>query len=281
MTRLCISIDVEDDLPGVLATGMRKGIEEGLPNLLTVLDEFHIQGDFFFLAPIANENPDLVTRLLKAGHTIGNHGLDHRPLCAKPIEKQLEDILDSTRILERLCATRPTIFRAPNFSASPSTIRVLEQAGYLTDSSVLPGRYLNRFRIFRVYDHRGASQEPYWPLGNDQGQGGNGVLEVPVTANPLQPGTPFRLGALNRFGITPLIGFLKATELDTVVFLAHPWEATDIASAYPGVPEAYTKVCSSNLSPLREFVRAAHSIAEFCTLEQISELTRGHLLAER
>lgn len=275
MTRLCISVDVEGDLPGVLRDGLMRGVEEGLPKLLSIFNQVHLKADFFFLAPIANENAELVARIAKAGHGIGNHGLDHRLLCAKSLEKQRGEIMESTRILERVCASRPTMFRAPNFSANNHTVRILQGLGYSIDSSVLPGRYLNRFGILRVYDHRGAPQEPHRPLREGGGQEGLSVLEVPVTENPLQPGTPIGLGALNRLGPTRLIQFLETTALDTVVFLAHPWEAIDILAAYPSAPDDYGKVCSGDVGSLRTFLEAARSIAEFSTLDQVADVFRG------
>jgi len=264
-------MDVEGDLPGILAGGGTRGIDEGLPEFLSILDDFQVKADFFFLARIAKDRPDLVKRLAKAGHGIGNHGLDHRFLCTRPVDAQRQDVLESTRILERATSARPTMFRAPNFSVNRATLRILEQAGYSIDSSVLPGRHVKRFGILRAYDHRGAPQEPYWPLRDDRHTGGNDLLEVPVTANPLQPGTPVGLGALNRFGPGPLVELFRTTTLRTVLFLAHPWEAIDLASAYPGIPQGYARVCSSNLQPFHDFLQKARFVAQSSTLGQVAD----------
>jgi hypothetical protein len=275
MTRLCVSVDVEGDLPGIVSGGGDKGMHEGLPRVLALFDELSVMADFFFLASIAKAYPDLVLRVAKAGHGVGNHGLNHEILCAKPLARQRQDILDSTDILEKVSSVRPMMFRAPNFSVNGATLRTLERAGYLIDSSVLPGRYMNRFRLLRVYDHRGAPREPHRAVHEDGRSGVGGLLEIPVTENPLQPMTPIGLGALNRFGPGPLVEFLRTTTLSTVVFLIHPWEAIDLASEYPDTPRGYANVCSSDIRPLRDFLEATRSIAEFSTLAEVAGLKGG------
>lgn len=271
MTHFCLSVDVEEDLPGILPHGVR-GIEDGLPALCEILDEVRVRADFFFLASVVREYPDLVRDAVNAGHGIGNHGLDHSQLCQKPIDRQREDVRLSTRIVTDAGGVPPRMFRAPNFSADSATLALLEEEGYVVDSSVLPGRVLRRgFRT--VYDHRGAPTRPYYP-GRKQTMPGR-LLEIPVTPNPRRPGTPFGQGALNTYGPASFLEMAKTLDSDVLVFLVHPWELVDLASYYPGLPSGYSDVCTSDCGPLRSFLMDVSKNFSTTTLNNLARAEGG------
>jgi len=266
---ICLSVDVEEDLPGIVPSGTH-GVEVGLPNLLRLFEEMRLRADFFFLASIVRGIPDFVRHIASLGHGVGNHGFDHQFLCAKSLSDQHQEVLTSTRILERVVSQEPRMFRAAGFSANPATLKILESQGYVIDSSVLPGRIARRFRLFPIYDHRGARREPHFP---SVGSGGNQarLLEVPVTENPLLPGAPLGLGALNAFGPAAILDTLRALEMTTVVFLIHPWELIDLQAFYPWLPPGYVRACSPDLTNLRNFLREARDFARFATLASVRQ----------
>ena len=269
MTELCLSIDVEEDLPGVLPPG-EVGITEGFPRLLRFLDEEQIKADFFFLSSVARRYPKLVIDCENAGHLIGNHGWDHEFLSTKPPKRQREEIERSTNLLSSLSSSPVTMFRAPNFSVDHGTLVLLQAAGYNLDSSVLPGRYI-RQGLSKAYDHRGARREPHYPI---QGAGGTRMLEIPVTENPLQPGTPLGQGALNSFGGKRILDLLLQSTPSVAVFLIHPWELIDLKTRYPQLSDGYARVCSSDLGPLRAFIREAARHFRFTTLSEVTARVR-------
>jgi len=272
--RICISVDAEEDLPGFVPRGTR-GIDIGLPGLLRLLDEAEVRADFFFLSEIVKAYPDLVRGLADAGHGVGNHGLNHDFLCAKSPQVQKQEILESTRILEDVAPQATRMFRAAGFSADAVTLRTLEGLGYVIDSSILPGRFARRFRILPVYDHRGARREPHFPNPSGARSSGARLLEIPVTENPLRPGAPLGLGALNVYGTEAVVTTLKEMDARTIVFLVHPWELIDIKSYYPRVPEGYARACSPDLTAFREFLSAVRPIATFSTLLAVWRGFRG------
>lgn len=49
----------------------------GTPRVLDLLDRHGIRVTFFLVATQARNHPDIVRRILKSGHTIGNHSFDH------------------------------------------------------------------------------------------------------------------------------------------------------------------------------------------------------------
>ena len=271
MTHFCLSVDVEEDLPGILPRGVR-GLEEGLPELFKILDEVRLRADFFFLASVARDYPDLVRKVVRQGHGLGNHGLDHNQLCQKPIDRQREDVRRSTRILTDAGGVPPKMFRAPNFSVDSATLALLEEEGYAVDSSVLPGRILRSgFRI--VYDHRGAPTRPYYPGGNLKMPGL--LMEIPVTPNPRRPGAPLGQGALNSFGPGYLLETAKNVDSEVFVFLVHPWELIDLASYYPSLPSGYSDFCTSDCGALRSFLTDVSKVFSATTLNTFARTERG------
>ena len=271
MTSFCLSVDVEEDLPGLLPYGT-KGIEQGLPALFDVLADSRIHGDFFFSTPIVKEYPDTVRDAIRLGHGIGNHGMDHGLLCSKPLDQQRKEIQSSSRILMDVSGSTPLMFRAPNFSVDSSTLRLLDDEGYLLDSSILPGRFHRRF-LRTTYDHRSAPTRPFRTPPNPNKHGAKGLLEVPVTPNPLRPGAPLGLGALNHYGLQALLRIAKTTIEEVLVFLVHPWELVDPSSFYPKLPTAYASACSNDLRPLQEFLKevsksfSTTTLADYLTLK--------------
>jgi len=274
MTHFCVSVDVEEDLPGTLAHS-EQGIDEGLPALLHLLAEVQIRADFFFLSSVVQDHPDLVRDVIRGGHGIGNHGFDHSLLCRKSIEQQRKEIESSTRILQDATGSSPVIFRAPNFSVDESTLGLLAEAGYLVDSSILPGRFLRRF--FRtIYDHRAAPQRPY-QIRFQRTDEQSSLLEVPVTPNPQRPGAPLGQGALNAYGPRRLLELGRALSPEVFVYLVHPWELVDIGSSHPDLPPGYANVCSSDLGRLREFLSEVSKTFAITTLADYLRLERGEI----
>ena len=274
MTYFCLSVDIEEDLPGILPPATA-GIELGLPPLIALLEELSLRADFFFLSSVVRERPNLVRDISDRGHGIGNHGLDHGYLGAKSPSQQLQDISISTEVLRDVIGTPPVLFRAANFSADPVTMNLLDRAGYVVDSSVMPGRRARH--MFRtIYDHRGAPTHPYHPDKSGEDPRPLRLLEVPVTGNPLLPGAPLGLGALNAFGVENLSEVAGALAVPVVVFLIHPWELIDLGSTHPSVPIGYARACSADLQPLRKFLDQAKRAFKVTTLADLARLTDGN-----
>ena len=266
--RICVSVDVEEDFPGFVKSG-RRGVEEGIPELLRLLEDVHVPADFFFQSSIVTEHPDLVSRIAKSKHGIGNHGLNHAFLSTKPPAVQKEEIRRSTRILENVFPQEPRMFRAAGFSTNLVTLEILQDLGYAIDSSILPGRRAKRFRVLPAYDHRAAPRDPHFPVPSGDRSADTRLLEIPVTENPLRRGGPLGLGAINAYGFDKVMTALHAVEERTLVFLVHPWELIDARAYYPKVPEGLLAACSGDLGAFRDFLTAARAVAEFSTLPNV------------
>jgi len=108
------------------------------PQILDILDRYHIKATFFVVGENANANPALLTREWNDGMEIGNHSFTHPEMdTVSPLRTKLE--LDATqRVIEAMTGHMTTLFRAPNRADSEPTteadfdpILQAHQLGYL------------------------------------------------------------------------------------------------------------------------------------------------------
>jgi hypothetical protein len=98
-------------------------------------------------------------------------------LCKEEVEKIIQEVSPSYSC---------NIFRAGGFSVTPSIeiTKVLKKLGFIADSSVIPGGYLDNEYFY--YDFRNCSiDKPFWFTGQElhiQDPGQNGLIEFPVFA---------------------------------------------------------------------------------------------------
>ena len=135
MMRACLTVDVEPDCPPYL-DGWR-GIEEGLPKLLELLDAQRIRATFFTTGESALRYPEAVRRLLDAGHELGCHGHTHRAFTEMDADEAWGELTRSTEVLRKFATV--TSFRAPYLRFPGAYLPLLEALGFSLDSSL--GRY--------------------------------------------------------------------------------------------------------------------------------------------
>jgi hypothetical protein len=227
------SIDAERDyrMDGKLTV---RGLTEGLPTFCDVLKSLEIPFDLMVSGEVVHHVPQDVLRDRQDLVALGCHGYSHSPGYLnrmRPRQKETE-IERATTLIREVCGRPPTHFRAPNFSVDGKTIEIVGRLGYRIDSSVLPGRYVRRWRLIPLVDHRGAPIDPYTPdTAEFLRPGQSRILEVPVTPNPLAPGAPLGLGFLHSRGVQACLSALRQATGRYILFLAHSWEMTDWASS--------------------------------------------------
>jgi len=224
----CVSIDVERDYRKDSALTTR-GVREGLPAFLDVLRSHGAPYDLMVSGEVVNAIPDEVV-LERDRLALGCHADSHQPGYLSRLNRVSQESSvrrASVSIAEKFGRT-PVHFRAPNFSANGDTIRVLTSLGYRVDSSILPGRLVRRWRLLTLVDHRNLPSDPFFVDPESYPQPGHrSILEIPVTANPVETSGPLGLGYLNAEGLPKFLGALRKAENRYVVFLAHTWEMVD------------------------------------------------------
>lgn len=133
MRDVSLGIDVEPDCPPYLASQYR-GITEGLPRLLDVLDAAAVAVTCFCTGNVAERHPASVQDILARGHELGCHGHTHRPFDTLDEREARREIELSTATL-RAFGAPVTSFRAPNLRFPDRFLPLLEEHGYRVDSS--------------------------------------------------------------------------------------------------------------------------------------------------
>jgi len=222
--RHAFTVDLEDWFDGIPIASESKAraerrLEIGTERLLGLLAEGGHRATFFVLSPIADSYPQLVRRIVAAGHDIGSHGLSHDLLYEMSPARFREETRRSIRTLEDRIGERVTSYRAAYFSVTPRSLWALEilvDEGIRFDSSIFPVKNW-RYGI-PDYSRR--------PLVVDTP--GGPLLEFPISTRrllgrnvPVTGGAYFRIFpyALTKQNIRAL-----EEERMPVVFYLHPWE---------------------------------------------------------
>ena len=89
--------------------------------LLALLDELHARATFFVLGMAARAHPELLHRIVAAGHEIGCHGDAHLPVHTQTPEEFAADLRAARATIEQLTGRTPIGYRAPAFSITASS----------------------------------------------------------------------------------------------------------------------------------------------------------------
>jgi cellulose synthase/poly-beta-1,6-N-acetylglucosamine synthase-like glycosyltransferase/peptidoglycan/xylan/chitin deacetylase (PgdA/CDA1 family) len=109
------------------------------PAILDILKRHHLKATFFLIGENAVAHPDLVRRIFREGHEIGNHSFTHPNMAhVGPTRIKLE-LAACQRAIEAIIGRSTRLFRPPyNADADPASygeimpVWVANQAGYLT-----------------------------------------------------------------------------------------------------------------------------------------------------
>jgi peptidoglycan/xylan/chitin deacetylase (PgdA/CDA1 family) len=126
-----ITVDVEPDCPPFLNT--HRGITEGMDRVLSLFASKSVKATFFVTAQIAVEYPEMIQELIASGHELGSHGLTHMAFDTMDCRTAEREIRHSMEILSRFAPIDS--FRAPYLRFPDAYLRLLEDTGYIIDSS--------------------------------------------------------------------------------------------------------------------------------------------------
>ena len=238
------------------------GSQTGLEALLTCCDRYHVKATVFFAGRFAEAYPELVRECHRRGHQLGTHGWAHGGLeqdedfrTAGP-EQQRQWIRRATEAVQQAAGIRPVIFRAPNLWISETTLRVLEEEGYLYDSSVPTRRFDFGFGRVHYVKYFWAPSQPYRPSELDlSASGSSTITEVPPSACLF----PINLATLRVLGLSVFGRMISWIVRDSshLVFYCHPSEF--VHAKQQQFPRAMSKwnqwgMCPENLSLVEELL---------------------------
>lgn len=243
--RNAMTCDVEDYFQvQAFASHIRREDWNALPprvarNTGRVLDlfaEHGVKATFFTLGWVAERNQDLIRRIVREGHELASHGMEHRPVYSQTPEEFRVDVRQTKAILEDVGGVAISGYRAASFSITKQTFwafDILAEEGYRYSSSIYPVHH----------DLYGIPDAPRFAFRPGSGP----LLEVPMSTValfgrnlPCSGGGYFRLlpYTVSRWGFRQV----NRRDQRPAIFYFHPWEID------PGQPR-------QNAAPLKSRFR--------------------------
>ena len=235
-----LSVDVEDwfqvgAFENVIARGewdsIKTRVEDNVYRVIDLFAEADVSATFFTLGWVAGRHPNMIRRIVDAGHEIASHGYDHARVFTFTRKEFAEDMRKAREIIEDCSGVRVTGYRAPSFSIdqrTPWAFAELAEQGYAYSSSVAPV----------VHDHYGWPEAPrfaFRPLP------WSSMIEIPV-ATAMLGKRRVAAGGGGFFRVLPYafsrwaIRQVNTQDRRPAVFYFHPWEIDPAQPRVPGAP---------------------------------------------
>jgi len=126
----------------------------GIDKILDWLRRNNTYATFFMVGELLQHKPELLDKIVTAGHEIAFHTMHHTNLITKGSK---EEFLKELKIFDELTGGRSKGFRAPTFSLNNSNSWVIDclvGANYVYDSSIVPAKT-------SMYGLPNAEKHPY------------------------------------------------------------------------------------------------------------------------
>jgi polysaccharide deacetylase family protein (PEP-CTERM system associated) len=186
-----------------------------------LLAEAGVTGTFFVLGWVAERHPDVVRRIVAAGHEVACHGLSHDLVYRQGRETFREETRRAKALIEDAAGTEVTGYRAASFSITRASLWALDclaELGFRYDSSIFPV----------LHDRYGIPDAPRQPF-EYRTDAGHSIVEFPM---PTIAAGRWRLpvGGGGYFRIYPYavtraaLRRINRRDRQPFVFYTHPWE---------------------------------------------------------
>jgi peptidoglycan/xylan/chitin deacetylase (PgdA/CDA1 family) len=205
-------------------------LEDGLPKLLNIYAKHQIKTTFYFTGTFIEKFPHAARIVQDAGHEIGCHGYSHelgRALDNLSYEEQLHDITQAKEILQKEVGEIKS-FRAPALRINLNTIKIIENLGFQTDSSIASQRFDGPFTFGSKKKIKWllANRKPYFiDYKNPYRKGKSNILEIPISAFGLAHiGTLMRIFPKIDEALSSILMHESKLTNKPIVFIMHPNE---------------------------------------------------------
>ncbi len=110
-----------------------QGYENGYTSkILDILKKKNVKATFFILQDYAERNPELVKRMIKEGHTVGNHSVSHPSMPKISIEEAKQEIMGLHNYVKEKFGYEMNEFRPPRGEFSERILQLVNDCGYKT-----------------------------------------------------------------------------------------------------------------------------------------------------
>ena len=274
MKHAWLTVDLEEwyhldylDKRACMETGVR--VMPDLFEFLDMLDEEGVKATFFCVAEVAEENADILMELLRRGHALGCHGLDHTRLTDKSVDQFRDETIVAKAMLERAVGRPINGYRASCFTMERDKLEMLRALGFTYDSSKIR---FSQHPLYRNLDLAGFEQpEDLVYVDGDFSEYEIPTLDIGRYSLPISGGGYMRLFP---YWLLKLLLRLYERQHENFTIYVHPFELTRRALPLPANLGRATRFrClvgrKRNLKKLRKVIRfLKRRGARFETLEQ-------------
>jgi polysaccharide deacetylase family protein (PEP-CTERM system associated) len=278
-----LSVDVEDwfhvenlraAVPRETWGSLQLRVERNVDRMLELMHEAgDARATFFVLGWVAERCPGIVRRIAGAGHEVASHGYGHELLPALSPAALREDVERSKALLEELASAPVRGYRAPSFSITDWALPVLQEAGFLYDSSVFATVAHGRYgRVSGVGAH-----DPVVELSTGFFEVGISCVTVGRLALPWGGGGYFRLlpYPVFRQGVAHI-----RRRRRPYVFYIHPWEIDPGQPHVNGIPLSYRFRHYVGLARCESRLKALLAEFRWSTASELIDWTRASAARE-
>jgi peptidoglycan/xylan/chitin deacetylase (PgdA/CDA1 family) len=99
------------------------------PRLLDLLAAHNVRATFFMIGSFAHQQPELVRRVLAAGHLIGNHSWSHPNLAITPAARVNQELTRTRDALQQITGAPIRFFRPPYGARRPHVFKTARLLG--------------------------------------------------------------------------------------------------------------------------------------------------------
>ncbi|AIQ69158.1 polysaccharide deacetylase family protein [Paenibacillus graminis] len=100
------------------------------PQVLDVLRRYHVHATFFVVGSRAAKHPELVARIIREGHTVGNHSYNHPEFSKISVNAFRTQIIRTENILKTTAGYKPRLIRPPYGDISEPQLKWAKAHGY-------------------------------------------------------------------------------------------------------------------------------------------------------
>ena len=98
--------------------------------VLDILEHYRVSATFFCLGSQVEKHPDVLRKMVRAGHVIGNHSWDH-PYFTKETDADIRRQIEKTSdVIEQTTCVRPRLFRPPYGDVDDRVTGLVQGLGY-------------------------------------------------------------------------------------------------------------------------------------------------------
>lgn len=233
-----ISIDTERDLSPILSSF--KGIEEGMPYFLDLLDEYNVKASFFVTGLVSEKYPELLRIISSRNHELCGHSYLHENFSELTLEEIRSSIFSNVNFIENITGVEVNCFRAPYQLANDNVSIALNELGISVE-----GSHLVDYPAFTNYS----------------------ILRI-ATSPLIYPSTTFNNSWISFYERT----IKNQAGIKVVVVGLHPWELVSMprVSGYEEYTNPSGEYTRNSLEELLEYLKNKN--VKFITFSEFEKL---------